>query len=250
MQIDIQGLKKSFGNNVVLDGIDLTVEDGKTTVIIGQTGCGKSVLIKHIIGLLKPDAGQIIVNGVDITKLKHAEFINILKNFGVLFQNAALFDSMTVGENVAFPLIEHTDFTQSKIMDIVKEKLAIVGLKGVEGLYPAELSGGMKKRVGLARAIALNPKVLIFDEPTTGLDPVMSDTIDNLIISTQKHLGVTSIVISHDIPGTFKIAHWIAMLYKGRVVLYGSPDDFKNTKDPIVRQFLERRAEGPLQVEA
>jgi phospholipid/cholesterol/gamma-HCH transport system ATP-binding protein len=250
MQIDIKGLKKSFGNNIVLDGIDLRIEDGKTTVIIGQTGCGKSVLIKHIIGLLKPDAGQIIVNGVDITKLKHSEFRNILKDFGVLFQSAALFDSMTVGENVAFPLVEHTDLSQAKIMDIVEEKLAIVGLKGVEGLYPAELSGGMKKRVGLARAIALDPKVLIFDEPTTGLDPVMSDTIDNLIMNTQKHLGVTSIVISHDIPGTFKIAHWIAMLYKGKVVLYGSPDDFKNTQDPIVRQFLERRAEGPLQVEA
>ncbi len=250
MQIDIKGLKKSFGNNVVLDGIDLRIEDGKTTVIIGQTGCGKSVLIKHIIGLLKPDAGQIIVHGVDITKLKHNEFTNILKDFGVLFQSAALFDSMTVGENVAFPLVEHTNLSQVKIMDIVREKLAIVGLKGVEGLYPAELSGGMKKRVGLARAIALDPKVLIFDEPTTGLDPVMSDTIDNLIMNTQKHLGVTSIVISHDIPGTFKIAHWIAMLYKGKVVLYGSPDDFKNIQDPIVRQFLERRAEGPLQVEA
>jgi phospholipid/cholesterol/gamma-HCH transport system ATP-binding protein len=250
MQIIIKGLKKSFGNNVVLDGIDLTIEDGKTTVIIGQTGCGKSVLIKHIIGLLKPDAGQIIINNVDITKLKRNEFANILRNFGVLFQSSALFDSMTVGENVAFPLIEHTNLPRSKIMKIVEEKLAIVGLKGVEHLYPAELSGGMKKRVGLARAIALDPKVLIFDEPTTGLDPVMSDTIDNLIINTQRHLGVTSIVISHDIPGTFKIAHWIAMLYKGKVVLYGSPDEFKNTKDPVVRQFLERRAEGPLQVEA
>ncbi|MGC8578533.1 MAG: ABC transporter ATP-binding protein [bacterium] len=250
MQITIKGLKKSFGNNLVLDGVDLNIESGKTTVIIGQTGCGKSVLIKHIIGLLKPDAGEVLVNGVDITKLKRRDFASILRNFGVLFQSSALFDSMTVGENVAFPLIEHTNLPQSKIMEIVKEKLAIVGLKGVEHLYPAELSGGMKKRVGLARAIALDPKVLIFDEPTTGLDPVMSDTIDNLIINTQKHLGVTSIVISHDIPGTFKIAHWIAMLYKGKVVLYGSPDDFKNTKDPIVRQFLERRAEGPLQVEA
>jgi phospholipid/cholesterol/gamma-HCH transport system ATP-binding protein len=250
MQIDIKELKKSFGNNVVLDGIDLTIEDGKTTVIVGQTGCGKSVLIKHIIGLLKPDSGQIVVNGVDITRLKHSEFTGILKNFGVLFQSSALFDSMTVGENVAFPLLEHTGLSQAKVMDIVKEKLAIVGLKGVERLYPSELSGGMKKRVGLARAIALDPKVLIFDEPTTGLDPVMSDTIDNLIMNTQKHLGVTSIVISHDIAGTFKIAHWIAMLYKGKVVLYGSPDDFRNTKDPIVRQFLERRAEGPLQVEA
>ncbi len=249
MQIDIRGLRKSFGDHVVLDGIDMTIEDGKTTVILGQTGCGKSVLIKHIIGLLKPDAGQIVVNGIDITRLRRSELTEILKNFGVLFQSAALFDSMTVGENVAFPLIEHTDLPHAKIVGIVEEKLAIVGLKGVESLYPSELSGGMKKRVGLARAIALEPKVLIFDEPTTGLDPVMSDTIDNLIIDTQKRLGVTSIVISHDIPGTFKIAHWIAMLYKGKVVLYGNPDDFKNTKDPIVRQFLERKAEGPLQVE-
>ncbi len=250
MQIDIKGLKKSFGSNLVLEGIDLTIEDGKTTVIIGQTGCGKSVLIKHIIGLLRPDEGEIVVNGVDITKVTRKEFSDILKNFGVLFQSAALFDSMTTGENVAFPLREHTNLPESRIMEIVKEKLAIVGLKGVESRYPAELSGGMKKRVGLARAIALDPKVLIFDEPTTGLDPVMSDTIDNLIMNTQKRLGVTSIVISHDIPGTYKIAHRIAMLYKGTVVLYGSPDDFKSTKDPIVRQFLERRAEGPLQVEA
>jgi phospholipid/cholesterol/gamma-HCH transport system ATP-binding protein len=249
MQIEIKKLKKSFGTNLVLDGIDLTIEDGKTTVVIGQTGCGKSVLIKHIIGLLNPDAGQIIVDGVDITRVTRNEFTDILKNFGVLFQSAALFDSMTTGDNVAFPLREHTKLPENKIMEIVEEKLAIVGLKGVESRYPSELSGGMKKRAGLARAIALDPKVLIFDEPTTGLDPVMSDTIDNLILDTQKRLGVTSIVISHDIPGTFKIAHRIAMLYKGKVVLYGSPDDFKNTKDPIVRQFLERRAEGPLQVE-
>ncbi len=249
MQIEIKKLKKSFGSNLVLDGIDLTIEEGKTTVIVGQSGCGKSVLIKHIIGLLKPDEGGIYVKNVDITKLNHKNFSNILRDFGVLFQSAALFDSMTVGENVAFPLVEHTDFPPEKINGIVREKLAIVGLKGVEQLYPAELSGGMRKRVGLARAIALDPKVLIFDEPTTGLDPVMSDTIDNLIMNTQKHLSVTSIVISHDIPGTFKIAHRIAMLYKGKVVLYGGSDDFKNTKDPIVRQFLERRAEGPLQVE-
>ncbi len=249
MKIDIKSLKKSFGSHVVLDGIDLTIEDGKTTVIIGQTGCGKSVLIKHIIGLLKPDDGQILIDGVEFTNMKGKEFSNIIKNFGVLFQNAALFDSMTTGENVAFPLIEHTKLSKKEIDKKVEEKLAIVGLKGVEQLYPSELSGGMKKRVGLARAIALDPKVLIFDEPTTGLDPVMSDTIDNLIVGTQKHLGVTSIVISHDIQGTFKIAHKIAMLYKGKVVLYGSPDDFKNTENPIVRQFLERRAEGPLQVE-
>lgn len=250
MRIDIKGLKKSFEGNLVLDGIDLAIEDGKTTVIIGQTGCGKSVLIKHIVGLLSPDAGAIIINGTDITKLTRADFSKILRNFGVLFQSAALFDSMTTGENVAFPLREHTRLSESGIMDIVREKLAIVGLKGAESLYPAELSGGMKKRAGLARAIALDPKVLIFDEPTTGLDPVMSDTIDNLIIDTQKRLGVTSIVISHDIPGTYKIAHRIAMLYKGKVVLYGSPDDFRNTKDPVVRQFLERKAEGPLQVGA
>ncbi|MCL4477723.1 MAG: ABC transporter ATP-binding protein [Deltaproteobacteria bacterium] len=249
MKIDIKSLKKSFGSHIVLDGIDLTIEDGKTTVIIGQTGCGKSVLIKHIIGLLKPDDGQILIDGVEFTNMKGKEFSNIIKNFGVLFQNAALFDSMTTGENVAFPLIEHTKLSKKEIDKKVEEKLAIVGLKGVEQLYPSELSGGMKKRVGLARAIALDPKMLIFDEPTTGLDPVMSDTIDNLIVDTQKHLGVTSIVISHDIQGTFKIAHRIAMLYKGKVVLYGSPDDFKNTENPIVRQFLERRAEGPLQVE-
>ncbi len=248
MKIEIKGLKKSFGDNMVLKGIDLLIEEGKTTVILGQSGCGKTVLIKHIIGLLRPDAGNIFINGVDITKANRKEFSEILKSFGILFQNAALFDSMTVEENVSFPLVEHTDLPYRKIADIVKEKLAIVGLDGIESLYPSELSGGMRKRVGFARAIALDPKVLIFDEPTTGLDPIMSDTIDNLIIETRNRFDVTSIVISHDIPSTFKIAHRIGMLYKGRVVLYGSPDDFKNTNDPIVRQFLERRADGPLQV--
>jgi phospholipid/cholesterol/gamma-HCH transport system ATP-binding protein len=246
--IKIRDLSKSFGKNRVLEDINLDIKEGETTVVIGQSGVGKSVLIKHIIGLLKPDKGAIYVDGDDITKYDSKKMKEYLKRFGILFQNAALFDSMSVGENVAFPLREHTNLSNEEIKVKVAEKLHLVGLAGIEDMYPSELSGGMRKRLGLARAIALDPEIMIFDEPTTGLDPVISDAIDNLIIETQKKLNLTNVVISHDIPGTFKIAHKIAMLYDCRLIETGAPEEFKNSPNPIVQQFLARKAEGPMKI--
>jgi len=209
--INLVDIHKSFRNNVVLNGLDLLIEVGKVTVIIGQSGGGKSVLLKHMIGLIRPDKGKVEIDGQDITAFNERQLNEIRKRFGMLFQEAALFDSMTVGQNVAFPLIEHTKLPKSTIREIVSEKLAHVGLRGVEDKMPSELSGGMKKRVGLARAIALEPEIILFDEPTTGLDPIMADAIDQLIVDIQSRLNVTCVVISHDIKGTFKIAHKIAM---------------------------------------
>ena len=246
--IRVVGLHKTLGGKLVLNGIDLNIERGKTTVIIGQSGGGKSVLIKHVIGLMKPDSGQVLVEDVDITRLNDRELNEVRKKFGMLFQGGALFDSMTVGENVAFPLKEHTKREDKEIKEVVREKLHQVGLKGIEHMMPAELSGGMKKRVALARAVALDPEIVLFDEPTTGLDPVTADAIDDLIISTHEHTKATLVVISHDIAGTFKVAHKVAMLYQGNIIFEGTPDDFRNSSDPVVRQFIERKAEGPIKI--
>lgn len=240
--IRIVNLYKSFNGQEVLRGINLEIEKGKTTVILGPSGCGKSVLIKHILRLLTPDSGSIFINGQEITKLDAKGMNNILKKLGVLFQGGALFDSMTIGENVAFPLYEHKKFPVSEIPMRVRESLNLVGLSGTENKYPSELSGGMKKRAAMARAIVMEPEILIFDEPTTGLDPITSDQIDNLIIEFNKRFNITNIVISHDIPGTFKIAHKIAMMYSGKIIEEGTPDEFRRSKNPVVRQFLERRA--------
>jgi phospholipid/cholesterol/gamma-HCH transport system ATP-binding protein len=246
--INLIDIHKSFGNNIVLNGLDLLIEVGKVTVIIGQSGGGKSVLLKHMIGLIRPDKGKVEVDGQDITALSERQLNEIRKRFGMLFQEAALFDSMTVGQNVAFPLTEHTKLPRSRIREVVNEKLAHVGLRGVEDKMPSELSGGMKKRVGLARAIALEPEIILFDEPTTGLDPIMADAIDQLIIDIQSRLNVTCVVISHDIGGTFKIAHKIAMLYQGKIIEYGTPEEIKNGRNPILKQFLEGKMEGPIRV--
>ncbi|OGP20177.1 MAG: ABC transporter ATP-binding protein [Deltaproteobacteria bacterium GWA2_55_10] len=246
--IKITGLKKYFGAKRVLDGVNLEIERGKITVIIGRSGEGKSVLIKHIIGLLRPDEGQIFLEGQEITAMKEKEFNEVRKRFGMLFQGAALFDSMTVGQNVGFPLKEHTDLSDEDVMKVVGEKLRRVGLTGVENLMPAELSGGMKKRVGLARAIVMDPEIVLFDEPTTGLDPIMSDSIADLVLDTQRSLKTTYILITHDIPFTYKIADKIAMLHEGRIVQEGTVDEMKKNPDPIIRQFLEGRAEGPIKV--
>jgi len=246
--IEIKDLRKSFESKVVLDGVDLTIEKGKITCIIGRSGEGKSVLIKHIIGLLRPDSGKIMLDDVDITALKEREFNEMRKRFGMLFQGAALFDSMTVAENVGFPLIEHTDLNDEDVLKIVKEKLRRVGLEGVEYLMPAELSGGMKKRVGLARAIVMDPEIVLFDEPTAGLDPIMSDSIGDLVLETQRALQTTYIVITHDITLTYKIADKIAMLHEGRIIEQGSVEEMKSNQNPIVRQFLEGRAQGPIKV--
>lgn len=246
--IEVKDLHKSFGSFTVHKGINLVIPKSAITVIVGPSGTGKSVLLKQIMGLLKPDKGEVIVDGVDITKLDKRQFIGIRKKFGMLFQNGALFDSMTVYENVAFPLREHTKYNESKIKEIVLEKLRLVGLKDVENKMPAELSGGMRKRVGLARAIALEPDIILYDEPTTGLDPIMRDVVDNLIYDTQKELKITSVVISHDIDSVFKIADYVAMIYSGIIVFSGSLDEFKESDNPYVRQFLTGSMEGPIKI--
>ena len=239
MKITLENISKTFGEQRVLDGLDLTLESKKITFIIGQSGGGKSVLLKHIIGLIKPDSGRVLVDDIDISNLNEAELNEIRKHFGMLFQDAALFDSMNVGENVAFPLIEHRRLPKKEVQRIVTEKLLQVGLTGVTQKMPSELSGGMRKRVGLARALALDPKIILFDEPTTGLDPIMCDAIDQLIVETQQNTGATCVVISHDIDSTFKIAHKVAMLYNGKIIAYGSPEDIRASNNPALRQFVE-----------
>jgi phospholipid/cholesterol/gamma-HCH transport system ATP-binding protein len=246
--IKLVDLHKSFGRQKVLDGVDIEIEAGKTTVIIGRSGGGKSVLLKHIIGLLKPDGGQVLVDGVDITKLDDHELNETRKKFGMLFQEAALFDSMTVGENVAFPLREHTSMTEVEIRETVADRLRSVGLTGVESKIPAELSGGMRKRVGLARAIAMRPQIVLFDEPTTGLDPVMTEAINRLIMDTQRNFNLTCVVISHDIQSIFEVGHRIAMLYEGKIIENGTPDELRASKNPVTVQFLAGSIDGPIRI--
>ena len=246
--IEIIDLHKSFGKQKVLDGLNLKIEDNETTVIIGRSGGGKSVLLKHIIGLLKPDSGQVLVNGVDITRLNDRELNEARRKFGMLFQEGALFDSMTVGDNVAFPLREHTQMKEAEIGDLVAESLRDVGLSGVEGKMPSELSGGMRKRVALARAIALHPEIMLYDEPTTGLDPVLSEAINQLIIETQRHFKLASVVISHDLTSIFKIAHKIALLFEGKIIEYGTPEEIRKSDNPVLVQFLSGSTEGPIQI--
>lgn len=235
---------KSFKGQKVLDNLDFEIEPESITVIIGRSGGGKSVLLKHMIGLIRPDSGQVFVDGIDIAKLNDKQLNEARKKFGMLFQDAALFDSMTVGENVAFPLIEHTRLTKKNIDKIINEKLLRVGLKDITHKMPSELSGGMRKRVGLARAIALDPKIILFDEPTTGLDPIMCESVDNLIIETQHHTKATFVVISHDIKSTFKIAHRVAMLYNGKIRAEGTPEEIRSSSDPVVMRFVKGSAGG------
>lgn len=247
--IVFEEVHKSFRGQKVLDGLNLEIPRGKTTVIIGRSGGGKSVTLKHMIGLMRPDRGRILVDGQDITRLGRDEMNAVRRRFGMLFQEGALFDSMTVGENVAFPLVEHTKLDRAEIGRRVSEMLATVGLPGTEGKMPSELSGGMRKRVGLARALILEPEIVLFDEPTSGLDPIMADAIDRLIVRTQRESGRTYVVISHDIPATFKIAHKIAMLYEGRIIAEGTPEEIRENPNPILVQFLRGSAEGPIQVQ-
>ncbi|MBF0223891.1 MAG: ABC transporter ATP-binding protein [Desulfobacterales bacterium] len=236
--IKLNKITKFFGNQKVLNELDLEIESNKVTVIIGQSGGGKSVLLKHIIGLVKPDSGEIFIDNVDITKLNEKNLNEVRKKFGMLFQDAALFDSMTVGENIAFPLTEHTKLSKNEIEDIINQKLVQVGLTNVSHKMPSQLSGGMRKRVGLARALALEPEIILFDEPTTGLDPLMCNAIDNLIVQTQRLTGATCIVISHDIPSTFRMAHKIAMLYKGKIIEYGNPEEIRRAENSIIKEFI------------
>ncbi len=237
--IEVIGLHKSFGDNKVLAGIDLVIPEGSTCVILGGSGSGKTVLMKHMIGLLKPDRGQVIVDGEDIVPLGEEDLERVRRKFGMVFQAAALFDSMTVYENVSFPLREHASMPEEQIREIVRKKLAIVGLKNVEDKYPADLSGGMRKRVGLARAIVLDPKIVLYDEPTTGLDPITTDYVDEMILEAKKELGVTSVVISHDIASAFKVADNIAFLFAGSIVDQGPPEKLRHSRHPQVKVFLQ-----------
>jgi len=244
--IVVEGVSKSFGTKVVLDGADLLIHKGETIVIIGRSGEGKSVLLKHIVRLLEPDAGRIWVEGSDVQTLEDGPLMELRRKFGFLFQGAALFDSMTICRNIGLALEEHTDWPAAKIRARACECLAQVGLVGAEDKLPSELSGGMKKRAGLARAIVMEPRYILYDEPTTGLDPITSDTINDLIIQLQKDLGVTSIVVTHDMPSAFKIADRMAMLSRGRIVFTGTVDEVRTTAHPMVRQFIEGRSQGPL----
>jgi len=244
--IEIINLCKSFDGHKVLDNLNLNINTGETTVIIGRSGCGKSVLLKHIIGLLKPDAGQVLIDGKDVTKMDEKELSALRLKFGMLFQGAALFDSLSVYENVGFNLIEHTNAGRAEIDKAVKESLALVGLKGIEDKKPAELSGGMRKRVGLARAICMRPQIILYDEPTTGVDPIMGDSINDLIVELHNKIKVTGVAVTHDMTSAYKIANHIAMLYNGRIIAQGASDEIKNTKDPIVRQFITGAGKGPI----
>jgi phospholipid/cholesterol/gamma-HCH transport system ATP-binding protein len=246
--IQVLDVHKRFGEQKVLDGASLNVPRGEILVIIGGSGTGKTVLLKHLIGLLRPDRGHIFVEGVDICHLRSWELKETRKKFGMLFQGAALFDSLTVAQNVAFPIREHAKLKEKEIEERVSTRLEEVGLQGIEDKYPSELSGGMRKRVGLARALALEPEIVLFDEPTTGLDPIMSDVINDLILNTQRKLGITFFIISHDVKGALKIAHRVAMLYEGRIIEEGSPQEIEASENPILQQFLAGSSEGPIQV--
>jgi len=244
--IKIIDVHKSFGPNKVLQGVNLEIGRRETMVIIGQSGSGKSVLLKHLMGILKPDRGEIWIDGLEITHLDDDEILKITRKFGMLFQAAALFDSMTVGENVAFGLERHTKHSPEDVRRIVAESLERVGLRGIENLMPYELSGGMKKRVGLARAIAYKPEIILYDEPSTGLDPIRADAINDLIIQTKQDLCATSVVITHDMVSSYKVADRIAMLYEGRIIETGSPSEIQASTNPVVRQFIHGQAHGPI----
>ena len=248
--IEIVHLKKSFGEKHVLKDVSLKIPRGKTTCILGGSGSGKSTLIKCLIGLLSTTGGQILVDGRDITKIKsEVKLAALRRRFGYLFQEGALFDSMSVGENVTFGLKYLTDVPESDYPRVIKEKLALVGLtEDVAKLNPSELSGGMKKRVSLARVLAVEPEVILYDEPTTGLDPIMSDIISDLIMDLKAKLGVTSVVITHDMHSAFKIADYIAFLYEGNILLHGTPQEFRTTDNPYVKQFVTGSSKGPIQM--
>ena len=238
--IVIKDLKKKFGDHLVLNNVSLTIEKGKTTVIIGPSGCGKTVLIKHLIVLLRPSSGEVLFKGQRIDNLNEYELNKVRTQYGFLFQGGALFDSLSVAENIIFPLRQHFKIKNwSKVEELVKTNLAMVGREGLQDYYPANLSGGQRKRVALARAIALNPEVILYDEPTTGLDPIRSDVINELIIKLQRELGVTSIVVTHDMTSAYKIADRIIMLHHGKIIADGDAKHIRNHPHPVVQQFIK-----------
>jgi phospholipid/cholesterol/gamma-HCH transport system ATP-binding protein len=244
--IEVRDLVMSFGPRIVLNSLSFTIPRGKTTVIIGGSGCGKSTLLKLMVGFLKPDSGEILYDGDNIVPMNEDELDPVRKRFGILFQNGALFNSMTVGENVSLPMVEHTSLDQKIIRMIVKMKLEMVGLRGFEDLKPSQISGGMKKRVGLARAIALDPEIVYYDEPSAGLDPITAAVIDDLMNDLSHKLDITSLVVTHHMSSAFKIADKIIMLHKGKIIAQGSSDEFKQSEHPLIKQFVEGLADGPV----
>ena len=241
---ELRGVFKSFEGNRVLRGLDLAVQAGESLTIIGGSGSGKSVLLRLIIGLLKPDVGQILLEGQDIVPLRERELLRIRRKIGMVFQGSALFDSLSVEENVAYALREHTDWDGERIRARVREALDLVGLNDVERMQPAELSGGMRKRVAVARAIALPPRILLYDEPTTGLDPSNVEKVNELILDLKHKLGVTSVVVTHDMPSALKVSDRLAMLREGRIAAIGSPEEIQATHHSLIRDFIEGRVEG------
>ena len=244
--IEIIGLEKNLNGNMVLRGVNLNIKKGSTCVIIGRSGCGKSVLLKHIVGILKADKGRIIIDGKDLSLLNEKELDTLRLQIGLVFQGGALFDSMTVGENVGFGLIEHEHVPEKEISERVEESLGMVGLSGISNLMPADLSGGMKKRLALARALCIKPQIILYDEPTTGVDPITADSINELIKSLHDRINVTSIVVTHDMRSAYRIGDNIAMLYQGKIIAQGTPQEIENSKDPIVHQFVNGLAHGPI----
>jgi phospholipid/cholesterol/gamma-HCH transport system ATP-binding protein len=241
--IEFKDVRKRFGPLVVLEGVNLTVERGESVVIIGASGSGKSVMLKHVVGLLKPDFGEVHFDGQRVDLMSEHELMAVRRRCGFLFQMGALFDSLTVGDNVAFPIIEHTHKSREEVARIVAHRLAMIGLPGIEPKMPAELSGGQRKRVALARAIALEPEIILYDEPTTGLDPIRSDVINELILKLQKELRCAAITVTHDMNSAFKIADRIVMLHEGKLIIDGSPDAIRNSDNPIVRRFVVGEAD-------
>jgi phospholipid/cholesterol/gamma-HCH transport system ATP-binding protein len=244
--IQIERLSKKFNYNFVLDELSLNVATGQTCVIIGRSGCGKSVLLKHIVGLLRPDGGRVMVEGREVASLKELELVALRAKISMVFQGGALFDSMDVSDNVGFGLIEHTSLNRKEISERVEESLSLVGLGGIGNLMPSELSGGMKKRVALARAICIKPEIILYDEPTTGVDPITADSINELIRSLHDKLKVTSLVVTHDMKSAYHIADKIAMMYKGKIILEGTPEQIQSATDPVVHQFINGLSKGPI----
>lgn len=244
--IEIKGITKTFGAHKVLDNLNLTVQKGSTCVIIGRSGCGKSVLLKHIVRVLFPDTGKIFVDGRDLDKLDAKELDKLRLKIGLVFQGGALFDSLTVGENVGFGLIEHSKIKHTELLERIEEALCMVDLSGIVNLMPSELSGGMRKRVALARAICIKPDIILYDEPTTGVDPITADSINELIRSLHDKLKVTSIVVTHDMKSAYRVADRIAMLYHGKIIAEGTAEEIQNSQHPIVHQFINGLAQGPI----